>query len=489
MVVVSIQDAEPSIPLNPIKSIIQTALEAADPYRLITENLEIKHDMLRIGDQNYSWDKKNRIIVVGLGKASVPMARAAEDVLGERIYQGVCICKHLPENEKLKHIVIFESSHPIPDGRSVHAAELLQRVVSNLAENDMVLFLLSGGGSSLACLPAAGIFLSDIQEITGLLLKNGATINEMNCVRKHLDVFKGGGFARMVSPARMAVLVLSDVIGSPLDVIASGPAIEDSSTFTDALKVLRKYISEKLIPDSVMKLLEKGSDVEVGVLQDSAKGGLKTVYHKVIGSNVLSVDAAAKKAREIGFSTQVVTYSMQGEARTAGIELLRKEYPHPYAIFAGGETTVTIHGTGLGGRNLEMALGAAGAVSCLKNVVLVTLATDGEDGPTEAAGAVVSSEQKLDVALVNQCLENNDSFNYFQKTGGLIITGPTGTNVNDYRFCNWVLTFVYFGIHAIGQWFSLNSSDDILNGHLRHSVPRGEGRTGNVRRDDHIRKL
>ena len=434
MVVVSIQDANPSIPLNPIKAIIQAALEAADPYRLVKENLELKHDMLRIGDQSFSCNNNGRIIVVGLGKASVQMTRAAEDVLGERITQGVCICKHLSEKKKLERIKVYESSHPIPDVRSVRAAELLKRAVSNLAESDIVLFLLSGGGSSLACFPTEGISLSDIQEITGLLLKNGASINEMNCVRKHLDEFKGGGFARMVRPARMAVLVLSDVIGSPLDVIASGPAIEDASTFTDALYVLRKYIPEELIPDAVKKLMEKGRDNEDGVLQDSAIGRSKTVYHKVIGSNVVSVDAAAKKAMDIGFSTQIVTYAIQGEARTAGVELLLKDYPRPFAVFAGGETTVTIHGTGLGGRNLEMALGAAGAVSSLKNVVLVTLATDGEDGPTDAAGAVVSSDQKLDAALVNQCLENNDSYNYFQKTGGLIITGPTGTNVNDIAF-------------------------------------------------------
>jgi len=434
MVVVSNKDSGPSIPLNPIKAIIQAALEAADPYRLVKENLEKKYDMLRIGDQSFSCNNNGRIIVVGLGKASLQMTRAAEEVLGERINQGVCICKHLPENEKFEQIFVFESSHPIPDVRSVRAAELLKGAVSNLSESDIVVFLLSGGGSSLACLPAEGISLSDIQEITGLLLKNGASINEMNCVRKHLDEFKGGGFARMVQPARMAVLVLSDVIGSPLDVIASGPAIEDATTYKDALNVLQKYIPEKLIPDTVTKHMEKGRDNEDGVLQYSAKGELKAVYHKVIGSNVLSVDAAAKKAREIGFSTQILTYAMQGEARMAGVELLQKDYPRPFAVFAGGETTVTIHGTGLGGRNLEMALGAVGAISSLKKVVLVTLATDGEDGPTDAAGAVVSSEQKLDVAFVKQCLEANDSYNYFQKTGGLIMTGPTGTNVNDVAF-------------------------------------------------------
>ena len=198
--------------------------------------------------------------------------------------------------------------------------------------------------------------------------------------------------------------------------------------------MLRSYIHEPEIPQSVIGRLERGHKSEVSESLNRKNGNDLAVYHKIIGSNVISVNTAARKAKELGFSTQILTYALAGEARTAGLELIKMDLPHPFAIFAGGETTVTIHGTGLGGRNLEMALGAAGAVRSLKNVVLVTLATDGEDGPTEAAGAVVSSEQKLDLALVNQCLENNDSYNYFQKTGGLIITGPTGTNVNDIAF-------------------------------------------------------
>ena len=400
MVVVTIHNADPSIPLNAIEEIIQAALDAADPYRLVKEKLKIKHHILRIGDKNIKVERESRIVVIALGKASLEMARAAVSVLGERIDQGVCICKHNLEKVSFEKFQVFESAHPIPDERSVKAANLIKEAVANLTEKDFVLLLLSGGGSSLACLPAEGILLADIQQVTGLLLKNGASINEMNIVRKHLDVFKGGGFAKMVQPANMAVLVLSDVIGSPLDVIASGPAIQDSSTFADAIGVLKRFLADQYIPPSVKIHLENGRADEIGKYYEKGSGLI--AYHKIIGSNVISVDAAARKAAELGFMTEVLTYGMQGEARTASEILLKKEYPRPFALFAGGETTVTVRGDGKGGRNLEMALGAVGTVSQLKNVALVTLATDGEDGPTDAAGALISSEQKSDLEMVRQ---------------------------------------------------------------------------------------
>ena len=257
MVVFTIQNADSSIPLNPIKEIIQAALDAADPYRLVKENLDFKNQTLRIGDKIIKVEKESRIVVIALGKASLEMARAAVYVLEGKIDHGVCICKHNPERVDLPRIEIFESAHPIPDERSVRAANLIKEAVTNLSEKDIVLLLLSGGGSSLACLPAEGILLSDIQRVTGFLLKNGASINEMNIVRKHLDIFKGGGFARMVMPTKLAVLVLSDVIGSPLDVIASGPAIQDSSTYADAIDVLNRFLPEQNIPKSSKKTSRK----------------------------------------------------------------------------------------------------------------------------------------------------------------------------------------------------------------------------------------
>jgi hydroxypyruvate reductase len=426
--------ADPSIPLKSITEIIQAALQAADPYQLVLENLEVGAGKLRVGEKYYSLEKNSQIIIVGLGKASLAMVQAAESKLGSKIDKGVCVCKHNPDQINFITIEVVESSHPIPDQRSVIAARKIKRLVSGLTPKDIVVFLLSGGGSALACLPAEGIFLEDIQRITSSLLKSGASINEINTVRKHLDEFKGGGFLEMVQPSRLAVLVLSDVIGSPLDVIASGPTIKDPSTYADALEILLKYLESTDIPANIVAHINEGIMMEEKVTENQKNQDKLTAYHKVIGSNVISVDAASQRATELGFNSKVLTYSLQGEARNAHQIFMDFEIARPFALFAGGETTVTVRGNGLGGRNLEFALGAVETISRMEDIVLVTFATDGEDGPTDAAGAIVSSNRKVDSTLLAQCLENNDAYSYFQKVGGLIKTGPSGTNVNDISF-------------------------------------------------------
>ncbi len=434
MIEISIQNPDSSIPLNSIKAIIQSAISAAEPATLVSRNLELNKNILRVGEKGFEIFPSSRIIIVSLGKAGMEMARGAEEKLDQRINKGICVCKHRSADIKLRRFSAMESSHPIPDERSVIAALNIKKTISGLNKEDIVLLLLSGGGSALACLPSEGISLADIQQITSQLLRSGASINEMNTVRKHLDVFKGGGFLRMAQPAQVGVLVLSDVIGNPLDVIASGPAIIDPSTFTNALDIVKKNIPKAIIPPNVLDLFERKSKTEGPSFGEIEQGTGLVAYHKVIGSNQLSVNAAEAMAKKLGFNTEVVSYDLQGEARLAWKKLLDHSQPRPFAIFAGGETTVTVTGNGVGGRNLELTLGAVEAISKEKNMALVSIATDGEDGPTDAAGALVSSDKMPDLEFLAKCLQNNDSYNYFQKTGGLIQTGSTGTNVNDIAF-------------------------------------------------------
>jgi hydroxypyruvate reductase len=430
---VSILNANPSIPLNSITKILKSALAAADPYDLVCRNLELQGNELRVGDKVFPLADDSRVVLVGLGKASLDMTRAAETQLAGRVTRALCVCKAIGTGQALPNAEVFQSAHPVPNERSVMAAGRIAQLVQGLNEHDLVLLLLSGGGSALAALPSHGLALADLQQVTGLLLKSGATINEINTVRRHLDDFKGGGFLRMAQPARVAVLVLSDVIGNSLEAIASGPAVQDSTSYADALTVLHKHAPAGALPANVLTYLEGQSALETLGTGKNA-GGLESAHHAIIGSNGISLEAAQKKATDMGFHAEIVSRDLHGEARTACLELLGSQAPRPFVFLAGGETTVTVKGRGLGGRNLEVALGAVEPLSHLHNMVVFTLATDGEDGPTDAAGALVASASQPDRALLHQCLENNDSYTYFSKMGGLIKTGPTGTNVNDITF-------------------------------------------------------
>ena len=428
-----------SIPIKKIEMVLEAALDAADPYTLVKKSLKLLEDGLLIGEKEYPIAKFSRIILLGLGKASPQMMRAGMEILASRVHKSVCVCKHFPYDlEGLETVEIIEAGHPVPNERSIVAARSLQKTVEGLGQYDLVILLLSGGGSALACLPAPGISLSDIQVVTKMLLKNGATINEMNIVRKHLDLIKGGGLLRMVSPARMAVLVLSDVMGSPLDTIASGPAIADPSTYAEAFEILQMYSGGGKVAEGVTRYLKDGVESECAETE-TGRASERIAYHKVIGSSDVSVNAAVKKAKELGFTAEVITYSLTGEAQLAGGILLdalgQSSLKNPFILVAGGETTVQVRGKGLGGRNLEVALGAVKRISNLDRIALVSLATDGEDGPTDAAGALVTPETYLqagaDEKYLQHCLDENDSYRYFEKAAGLIKTGPTGTNVND----------------------------------------------------------
>jgi hydroxypyruvate reductase len=361
------------------------------------------------------------------------------DALAERIplSGGLAVTKFVSRGSSGLYPVI-EGGHPIPDARSLRAGERVIEFVSALYEEDTLVCLISGGGSALITAPYEDISLEHIQSLTSLLLSCGARIDEINTIRRHLDRLKGGGVAR-ATKAKIISLILSDVIGNPLEAIASGPTAPDPTTREDALAVITKYHLEDQIPSPIRQSLNKSP--ETLKPNDTT---FKRAQNKIIGDNQLAALAALEQSRQEGFYGEILSPNLQGEARDVGCELgdrLRVDSSsrtRPFCLIAGGETTVTIKGDGKGGRNQELALAAVNELSGLKDIMLITLATDGDDGPTDAAGAVVTGEsaqraESLGLRAADY-LFRNDAYPFFNALGDLIKTGPTGTNVNDLIF-------------------------------------------------------
>ena len=431
-------------PLQSINRILKAAMDAADPIRVIERSIKLDEKRLQAGNKTFLLYPDSRIIVIAIGKACLDMSSGAFNILGNRISGGVAVCKHNPEKiGRIGNMDVITGSHPVPDQSSINAAIQIKKILSSVKDRDVVLLLISGGGSALVCLPAPNIDIEDMQAVTGALLKSGASINELNAVRKHLDLIKGGGLLKMAAPAQVGALVISDVVNDPLDVIASGPAVPDPTSFSDAKTVLEKYIGLQDVPCSIIKRIEAGCRNEIEDTLKPEDPLASFAEHTIIASNKLSAQAACEQAFREGFESEIITYDLVGEARTAGgylAGLVKRKNPskRPYIGIAGGETTVVVKGKGLGGRNLEVALGAVKDLDGLENCMLITLATDGEDGPTDAAGAYVTG-QTLSTAKnlgldPDVYLDNNDAYHFFEKAGGLINTGPTGTNVNDLSF-------------------------------------------------------
>ncbi|UCF31552.1 MAG: glycerate kinase [bacterium] len=425
------------------EAIFRAGLQAVEPRRAVITHLTVHGDTLHAGDHSLHLAAGSRIFVVGGGKAGAPMASAVEEVLGDRITGGLVCVKygHLAPADRIR---IVEAGHPVPDGNGYDAAVAMTRILESASEGDLVICLISGGGSALLPLPAPPVTLEDKQAVTDLLLRSGAEIGEINAVRKHLSLIKGGGLARMAYPARVLTLILSDVVGDSLDVIASGPTVPDPTTFRTALGALEKYGILDRVPARVLTRLRRGAD---GGVPETPKPGapeLAGVANLLIGTNTIAVGASAEKARELEYRTVVLSTSVTGETRAvAGVqssiarEVLEKgsPVPPPACIISGGETTVTVKGSGKGGRNQEFALAAAMAIDGLPGVVMLSGGTDGTDGTTEAAGAVADGTTVARARSAgldpNRYLENNDSYHFFTALGDLLITGPTMTNVMD----------------------------------------------------------
>jgi hydroxypyruvate reductase len=399
--------------------IFRAALDAADPYAAVLRHLRFDGRVLIADRRRYRMADFDRVQVIGAGKASAAMARAVESLLGRRITGGVV---NVPDGitAKLRRIQLNPAGHPIPDGRGQQGALRILEIARQAGRRDLLIGVISGGASALLPAPAPPLTLAAKQEITRQLLNAGATIHELNTVRKHLSLVKGGQLAGAASPAAMITLILSDVIGDDLDVIGSGPTVGDPSTVAQAESVLRKF------------------GVQVPVLCETPK--LTKAHNVIVGGNRLAMDAAALKAKELGYRTLVLSSSVDGETREiarmhAAIvkEILAAGRPlrRPACVLSGGETTVTVHGKGLGGRNQEFVLAAAIALEGHRPVTIFSAGTDGLDGPTDAAGAIADERTPLQGA--REFLDNNDSYHFFEKRNGLVKTGPTGTNVMDVR--------------------------------------------------------
>ena len=424
--------------------IFNSALSAADPYNAVKRAIRIEGDQLLAGEEAYDLRNYERVLAVGAGKGTALMAQAVEDVFGDRIDDGVIIVKY-GHTRPLNRIREIEASHPLPDEAGVKGTEEIIETLKDVDEKTLIICLLSGGGSALLVSPAEGISLKDKQVTTDLLLKSGASIEELNGVRKHLSRVKGGRLASIAYPATVITLILSDVIGDRLDVIASGPTVPDRSTFMDTVKVIEKYNLVKKLPNNVLSMLLDGI---AGKLPDTPKAGedcFKKGSPVIVGSIRQAINAARNAANKLGFDTEIVTDKLQGEAREAAVYLAdlakmvrsSRKGGKPMCLLSGGETTVTVKGSGKGGRNQELALAFALEIEGVDGITLLSAGTDGTDGPTDATGAIVDGEtihfaRKLGVNP-EKYLENNDSYNFFKKIdeGHHLITGPTGTNVMD----------------------------------------------------------
>jgi glycerate-2-kinase len=422
-------------------SIFLAGVESVKPDNLIKQFVSINGNDLRIENIILDLTSIKNIYVVGAGKASAAMAQSMESILGSRISAGHIITKY-DHSVPLKFISITEAGHPVPDENGVRGTERILSMVNRAEKDDLVICLLSGGGSALMADVPDGCILEDLKSLSSILLKTGANISEMNCIRKHLSKVKGGLLAKATAPARLVTLILSDVIGDPLDVIASGPTVPDPTTFADAISVLRKYNIENTIPRQIYRALHDGLvKKRQETLKESDPALLRT-SNLIIGNNTLALCSAKEKAEALGYKTQILSNTLQGDVdEVAGI-LIKHAQSANYenntkkiCLLFAGEPTVKVKGDGLGGRNQHLALTVAGYLKNLQGVTVLSGGTDGSDGPTDATGAVVDSmtwnnatKQQLDI---DQYINNCDSYNFFKKEGGLIITGPTQTNVMD----------------------------------------------------------
>jgi len=425
------------------EKIFYAGLKAADPFKAVKKFVYREGNLLKIGKNSYPLNDFKHIYIVGAGKASAPMGKAIEIILKNRIEKGFINVKYgyVQELEKIK---INQAGHPIPDEAGVKGTREIARLLRGSEKDDLVICLISGGGSALLPLPAEGIILKEKQQTTQLLLKCGASIEEINTVRKHLSRIKGGWLAKIAYPAQLISLILSDVIGDPLTAIASGPTVPDTTTYEDCWRIVKKYNLSGKFSSSVLNHLDKGRKGEIPETPKEGNPIFKRVKNIIVGSNSLAIKAAQNQAKKLGYHTLILSSFIEGETREVARvhAAIAKEIltsgnpaPAPACILSGGETTVTIKGKGFGGRNQEFALASAMKIKGMENVIILSAGTDGSDGPTNAAGAIADGTTLLRAEKIGinaqEYLKDNNSYYFFQKLKDLFITGPTNTNVMD----------------------------------------------------------
>lgn len=425
--------------------IFNAGLKAVDPEVAVKKYCRCEDNHLFMGDRYYDLTTINKIIVVGAGKASAVMGHAMETILGDRINNGIVNVKygHVAE---LEYIKLVEAGHPIPDENGEFGSRAILNLAQAAQEDDLVLCLMSGGGSALMPLAAQGLTLDDKQDVIRVLLACGASIHEINTIRKHTSNIKGGRLARASHPATLATLILSDVVGDDLDVIASGPTVPDSSTFRDCREIFKKYNIIGKLPQRVVSHIEAGIAGKLPETPKQDDPAFEATHNLIIGSNMEAIVAAKQKAESLGYHTLILSSLIEGETRHVAhvhgaiareIKKTGHPVPPPACILSGGETTVNITGDGLGGRNQEFSLAAAMDIADIEDIAILSGGTDGTDGPTDAAGAIADTytcQRAVAKGLKPQeFLKNNDSYHFFKTLDDLLITGPTNTNVMDLR--------------------------------------------------------
>ena len=427
------------------RSIFEAAVRAVDPAEAIRRHVQRTGARLSIGPETVDLEKVRQVVAVGLGKAGASMAGAVEGILGDRLSRGLVVTKygHVQPTQKIR---LHEAGHPVPDDAGFAGAQALLEQVQGLGPDDLVLVLISGGGSALTPAPVAGITLGEKQALTKALLACGADIREMNTLRKHISRIKGGQLARAAAPARVYTLILSDIVGDPLDAIASGPTVPDPTTYQDALGILDKYRIRQEIPASIRSYLEAGAAGQHPETPKPDDPLFQRVKSVMVASNIQALEAAETEARRLGLQAMILSSFVEGETReiarmhaALAMEVRASGHPAqaPVCLITGGETTVTLKGKGKGGRNQEFALAAALDIAGLPEVVVFSAGTDGTDGPTDAAGALADGatvERAKALGLSPRgALDGNDAYPFFERLGDLVITGPTRTNVMDVR--------------------------------------------------------
>ncbi len=420
-----------------LTTIVRETIAATLPSNMVREKLKLEQDVLKIEGKSFTLPKNRGVYLFGSGKAAVETARAVKEILGDKLAEGFVVSNY---PAVLDGVEVFESSHPVLTQRSVRAAEILIEKISALSEDDFFIYVLSGGSSALVEKPVPPVSLADMQALTRGLLANGVPIEDINAVRKHLSLVKGGRLGRLTK-ARGVALVVSDVIGDDLGAIGSGPLYFDRSTFFDAQDIMKKYGLWEGAPDTVAQVIKKGL---AGDMEDTPKAENPRMDHFIIDSNVKALRKAAESAARLGVHAHIMTSRLRGEAREAarvivaiGEEIAEAGQPFttPALLLFGGETTVTLRGEGKGGRNQEMALAVLNELKGSPRFAFFSLGTDGIDGNSDAAGAIVDRKswqkaQNMDLDI-EEYLARNDSMSFFEQTGDLIKTGPTGTNVMD----------------------------------------------------------
>lgn len=415
-----------------IVKIMSACLEAVEPGNAVRRFVRREKNLFHVADKTYNLDEFDFVTVLGLGKATEAMSFALLDVLASFPSRGLLIPK-VTFDSPASGFTVIPGGHPIPTEASLSAGNAAFDLASNLTERDLLICLISGGGSALMTSPQPGLQLEDLQSLTRSLLASGARVDEINTLRRHLDRVKGGGIVKAAHRTQIASLILSDVVGNPLEAIASGPTAPDPSTKEDALNILKKYDLVEKVPAAILQVLEDSPETP-----KPNNSLFERVQNVLVGSNSLAAQAGLEMAKSLGFHAHFLGDTWQGEAREVAKELcglFKLNYDRPFCLIAGGETTVTLRGHGKGGRNQELALAAAIEMNGLADSMLITLATDGEDGPTNAAGAVVTGEtcprgERLGFNA-QAFLRQNDAYPFFEALGDLVKIGPTGTNVND----------------------------------------------------------